>query len=102
MELTLHPEVQISDAAQTYLRRGGVKNLYVADANVQQCCIPLIAPPVVHKGVPAKPENFVPLEADGWTVYYERNLLGPKTFTIDVQSYVVAKTLVVKGWRVSI
>lgn len=102
MELTLRPEVLITDAAQTYLRRGGVTNIYVTETNVQQCCIPLIAPPVVHKGIPPKPENFVPLEAAGVTVYYERNLLGPKTFTIDVQSYIFAKTLVVKGWQVKI
>ncbi len=102
MELTIRPEVVLTDRAQAYLRRGGVQNLYVEDANVQQCCIPLIAPPVVHKGIPPKPENFIPLEANGWTIYYEKNLLGPKTFTIDIQSYVIAKTLIVKGWRVGV
>ena len=96
------PVISLTDAAQNYLRRGRVKNLYIADANIQQCCIPLIAPPVVHKGLPSKPEDFVPIEADGFTVYYEKTLLGPREFAIDLQNYLIGKTLVVKDWRVKI
>ncbi|MHB1654197.1 MAG: CC/Se motif family (seleno)protein [Desulfitobacteriaceae bacterium] len=96
------PKAVLTVKAQEYLNRAGVQNLYVEQVNIQQCCIPLISPPVVRKGIPLKPANFITSEYEGYTIYFAKNLQWPPVFTIDTQNFGIAKTLVIKDWRIAI
>lgn len=102
METLRQPRVDMTPKAQDYLRRAGVKDLYVEQVFIDQCCIPLVAPPDVRKGIPRKPEQFNPLQFEEFTVYYEKNLLAPPVITIDIQNYGFAKTLVIRDWKIKI
>lgn len=96
------PHASLTARAQAYLLHNGVTAVYVEQVNVQECCIPLISPPLVHKGVPPKPENFLTLEADGVRIFYDKDLLKPDQVIIDTQSYGFLKTLVIKDWPIAI
>lgn len=102
MDIFLQPRVELTPKAQEYLRRTGVKELYLEQVNIQQCCVPLISPPEVHKGIPSKAENFVTMTFEEFTIYYERDLKTPPVMIIDIQNFGFLKNLVVKNWRISI
>jgi len=102
MPIEVKPEIKINitPRAKEYLERTGSKELYIELVEIKQCCIPLAAPPDVRKGRPAKPENFLKLEADGFTVYYDRSLIRRPEITIDVQGFGIFKGLVITDWEI--
>ncbi|MDA8229088.1 MAG: CC/Se motif family (seleno)protein [Desulfitobacterium hafniense] len=102
MDFNLETEMYIiiTPKALEFLKRNNTKNLYIQSVNINQCCIPVIAPPEVHKGVPRQPDKFRLKEMDGLTIYYDKGLpLKPK-ITIDVQGFGFIKALKIIDWEI--
>lgn len=92
----------LTPKAQSYLRQNNVKSLYLESVDIQKCCVPLMALPAIHKGIPSNAERFIPLTFEDFTIYYEKVLQGPPVFTVDLQGIGFIKNLVLKDWKITI
>lgn len=74
--------------------------LHIEAVEINQCCIPLVTPPQVRRGAPYKPEKFIPIEAEGITIYYDRELPKRPQITIDLQGVGFIKGLKISDWQI--
>ena len=102
METTTTPSIKVTltPRARDYLAKAGKTELHIDAVEIQECCIPLVAPPVVHKGTPRKPEKYYRLQADGYTIYYDRDLIQRPEITIDASGLGFARTLKITDWEI--
>jgi len=102
METTAKPSitVNLTQRARDYLAKAGTTELHINAVEIQECCIPLVAPPTVHKGAPLKPERYHRLQVDGYTVYYDRDLIQRPDITIDASGLSFARGLKITDWEI--
>lgn len=93
-------KINLTSKAKEFLQKSGKNELYIEAVEIQQCCIPLSAPPSVHKGRPLKPEKFQQFESDGFSVFYDRNLMEKPEIVIGIQGFGFLKTLAVTNWEI--
>ena len=100
MDLNLKPNmtINITRKAMEFLEKANKHELYIENIDVAQCCIPLASPPMVRKGSPRKPEDFLMFDVDGTAVYYDRNLRLKTEITVDAQGLWITRGLFISDW----
>ena len=98
LNLITSMKINLTQKAMEFLDKANKHELYIENIDVVQCCIPLASPPIVRKGSPCKPEDFVVFNVDEITVYYDRDLRIKTEITIDAQGLWVSKGLYVSDW----
>jgi len=93
-------QINITNQAMDFLRKTNKSELYIEHIEIEQCCIPLIVPPIVRKGLPRKPDMFQTFEVNGITVYYDRRLMLKTKITVDTQGFGFVKGLIISDWEI--
>lgn len=93
-------QINITDQAIDFLHKTKKNELYIELVEIQQCCIPLVVPPIVRKGRPSKPDLFHKFEVNGMTVYYDRRLIQKTEITVEAQGIGFVKGLIVADWEI--
>lgn len=86
--------------AKEYLQQKESASVHIESQDLDACCIPIVSPPQVRRGVPLKPEKFIPMEAEGITVYYDRCLPKRPQLTIELYGVGFLKGLRVADWEI--
>lgn len=104
MDQIIQTEVNIviTPRTQEYLKKSNCQEIMIDAINVDSCCIPIIAPPEVRKGMPMKPERYRLIEKEGISIYYEKVLPLRPQITIDTQGFGFIKTLRIADWEIKI
>jgi len=91
-------KIKITQKAIEFLQKSNKHELYIENIDVAQCCIPLASPPMVRRGSPRKPEDFLVFDVNGTTVYYDRNLRLKTEITVDAQGLWISRGLFISDW----
>lgn len=94
MSFTFTPE------AKEFLNLKQAASVLIESMDLDACCIPVVSPPQVRRGTPLKPENFIPMEAEGITIYYDRYLPKRPEVIIELSGFGVFKGLRVANWEI--
>lgn len=92
--------IVITSRAQEYLKKKNYQDITIEEIDISSCCIPVVAPPDVRKGSPAKPERYILLEKDGLSIYYSKGLPLKDRITIDALGFGFIKILKIADWEV--
>lgn len=93
-------KIILTPRAQEFLQHAGTNAISIEAIEIQQCCIPLTVPPVVRKGSPHKPEKFVLLQSDGYSIYFDKDLRYRPQITIDTKGIGFMKGLQISDWEI--
>lgn len=86
--------------AKEFLLQKQVASVQIESMDLDACCIPIVSPPHVRRGTPLKPEKFIPMEADGITIYYDRYLPRRPEIKIELSGFGFFKGLRVADWKI--
>lgn len=100
VNLNIKTNIQLTPKAKEFLEKVGERELYIESVDIDHCCMPITAPPIVRKGKPLMPEKFEVIDADGYSVYYDRSLSHRPQVTVDVEGFSFTKRLGVTGWEI--
>jgi len=87
----------ISPEARRYALEKG-PSLFLEYLTVNNCCIPFQTEPSVRYGKPHDPERYQKVKIDGVDVYVPLEL-PDVPLTIELNTFIGLKRLVVTGWR---
>jgi hypothetical protein len=93
-------DIVFTPRAQQYLEKNNCKEITIEMLDISSCCIPVIAPPDVRRGMPREPKRFNLIEKDGLSIYYQRGLPIKPKVTIDVQGFGFIKLLKIVDWEI--
>ncbi|AHF06404.1 CC/Se motif family (seleno)protein [Desulfitobacterium metallireducens] len=97
-----HPAISFTftPEAKEFLLQKQVASVHIESMDLDACCIPIVSPPAVRRGNPLKPENFIPMNAEGITVYYDRYLPKRPEVKIELSGFGLFKGLRVANWEI--
>lgn len=88
--------------AKEFLQQKQSTSVHIENMCLDACCIPVVSPPQVRRGTPLKPEQFIPMVAEGITIYYDRFLPKRPEITIELFGIGFLKMLRVADWEIHI
>lgn len=102
MDQNIQTEVNIviTPRTQEYLKKSNCQDIMIDAIDISSCCIPVVAPPDVRKGIPTKPERYRLIEKEGISIYYEKVLPLRSQITIDTQGFGFIKMLKIADWEI--
>lgn len=86
--------------AKEFLAQKQTVSVHIESQDLDACCIPIVSPPQVRRGIPLKPENFIPMDVDGIIVYYDRYLPKRPEIKIELSGFGVFRGLRVANWEI--
>lgn len=100
---TINPSIrfEFTSRAQELIAKQGIKEITVNPVDINSCCIPVVAPPDVHKGKPKDLDQYDCFEHDGLYIFYNRTLTHPPEVTFDTQGFSFMKGLKITDWEIN-
>lgn len=102
METHLEAEIQFefTERAKEYLAKQGIQEITIKPVEINSCCIPVVAPPEVHRGGPKNLRDYQTYDWEGLRINYYSALAHPPKVSIDTQGFGFMKGLKITNWEI--